>query len=99
MIVDNCSKKLHNELTKICTKRESTISLLTIEYDVRDDLPEETEVFRLEPASVELIAKLILRRYDNINQTNSFKIAEFAGGNARLAIALANTIRKGESLL
>ena len=51
LIVDNCPPDLHRRLTQICSRPESTVSLLTVEYDVRDDLPEETTVFRLEPAS------------------------------------------------
>ena len=58
MIVDNCPPDLHRQLTKTCSGSHSTVSLLTVEYDVRDDLAEETSVFRLEPASEELIEKL-----------------------------------------
>ena len=51
LIIDNCPPDLHRTLAKICSEQQSNISLLTIEYDVRDDIPEETSVFRLEPAS------------------------------------------------
>ena len=45
LIIDNCSLELHRKLTKLCTS--SMVSLLTVEYDIRDDVPEETDVFRL----------------------------------------------------
>lgn len=96
LIVDNCSLELHRLLTKACAN--SRVSLLTVEYDIRDDLPEETDVFRLEPASDELIRKLLEKRYANISLPDIRTIAEFAGGNARVAIALANTLEKDESL-
>lgn len=96
LIVDNCSPELHRQLTKICA--QSLVSLLTIEYDIQDDLPEETDVFRLEPASTELIEKLLEKRFPLISPINASTMAEFAGGNARVAIALANTLKKGESL-
>lgn len=96
LIIDNCSLELHRKLTKACAG--SMVSLLTVEYDIRDDLPEETEVFRLEPSSDNLIEKLLEQRYPNISQINARTIAEFAGGNARVAIALANTLKQGESL-
>jgi len=96
LIIDNCSLELHRQLTRICVG--SKVSLLTIEYDIRDDLPEETDVFRLEPSSNDLIEKLLKRRYPHIGQINAQTIAEFASGNARVAIALANTLKKGESL-
>jgi hypothetical protein len=96
LIVDNCSVELHRTLTKLCT--DSMISLLTIEYDIRDDVPEETDVIRLEPSSNDLIEKLLERRFPHISQINIRTIVEFASGNARVAIALANTLKQGESL-
>jgi hypothetical protein len=98
LIVDNCPPELHRQLTVMCSKPESTVSLLTIEYDVRDDLPEETSVFRLKPASGQIIERLISKRYPHIGQVDARSIAEFSGGNARLAIALANTVQHGETV-
>lgn len=96
LIVDNCSLELHRKLTKLCAG--SMVSLLTVEYDIRDDVPEETDVFRMEPASQNLIEKLLEHRYPHISQINARTIAEFAGGNARVAIALASTLKQNESL-
>ena len=98
IIVDNCPPDLHRKLTTTCSSSESTVSILTVEYDVRDDLPEETSVFRLEPASEALIQKLLQLRYNHINNVNASTIANFSGGNARIAIALANTVQRGETL-
>ena len=100
LIIDNCPPDLHCRLTQVCSTQNSTVSLLTVEYDVRDDLPEETSVFRLEPASEEIIEKLILSRenFAHISQIDARTIARISGGNARVAIALANTIRLGETL-
>ncbi len=95
LIIDNCSPELHRQLTKLCAN--SSVSLLTVEYDIQDDLPEETDVFRLELASDKLIEKLLEKRYGHISQIDAIKIAEFASGNARVAIALANTLKQGES--
>ncbi|MEK4290420.1 hypothetical protein [Paenibacillus sp. FSL P4-0502] len=98
LIVDNCPPELHRRLTSICSAAGSQLSLLTVEYDVRDDQPEETEVYRLEPASSDLIEKIILNRFAHITEIGARTIAEFAGGNARIAIALAKTIEKGEDI-
>lgn len=98
LIVDNCPPDLHKRLVHVCSGSESTISLLTVEYDVRDDLPEETNVLRLDPASEKLIEQLIQRRFQHIGQVDAQTIAEFSGGNARVAIALASTVRQGETL-
>jgi hypothetical protein len=98
LIVDNCPPDLHRRLTELCTQQHSNVSLLTIEYDIRDDVPNETNVFKLEPASEELIEKLIKKRYLYISQVDAHTIAHFSGGNARIAIALANTVNHDETL-
>ena len=101
MIVDNCPPDLHRCLAQTCSKSHSTVSVLTVEYDIRDDIPEETTgIFRLEPASDDLIKKLVFNRFNHIGQLNAWKIAELSGGNARIAIALAlaNTVEHGQTL-
>ncbi len=98
LIVDNCPPDLHRRLTDQCTKQESKISLLTVEYDIREDQPEETEIFCLKPSSNELIEKILLLRFDYISLVDVHTIANFSSGNARVALALAKTIKRGESL-
>ncbi len=98
LIVDNCSPELHRSLTRICKANDSQIILLTVEYDVKDDEPEETEVFRLEPASDELIEKLMRTRFKYFNEIDARVIAKASGGNARIAFALASRIKRGESI-
>jgi hypothetical protein len=98
LAVDNCTPLLHRRLTSVCSDSDSMVSLVTVEYDVREDQPEETDVFHLEPASNEIIEKIILNRFEYISQVDARSIAEFSGGNARIAIALGNTIRRGESV-
>lgn len=98
LAIDNCPPDLHRCLTSVCAASGSLVSLITVEYDVREDQPEETEVFRLEPASIGLIEKVIKARFSYVNQIAARTIAEFSGGNARIAIALANTIKQGENL-
>ncbi|WP_063563846.1 hypothetical protein [Paenibacillus sp. O199] len=97
LIVDNCPPDLHNHLTKLYAN-DNYISLVTIEYDVRDDQPEQTAVFRLEPSSTELIEKVISRRFQHINSVTVRQIAKISGGNARVAIAIARTISIGDNI-
>jgi hypothetical protein len=98
LAIDNCPPDLHRRLTSVCSASGSLLSLITVEYDVREDQPEETEIFRLEPASINLIEKMIQARFSYISQVDSRTIADFSGGNARIAIALANTMKRGENL-
>jgi len=98
VIVDNCPPELHHKLAQACGAPKSTVSLLTIEYDVRDNLPEETDVIRLEPASSEAIQALLSKRFTHIGEVDARTIADFSGGNFRVAIALANTVEPGQTL-
>jgi hypothetical protein len=98
LIVDNCASDLHRRLSEACRAPGSLLSVVTVEYDIRDDDPEETDVFRLEPSSADLIEKLVRARFKSISQVDARTIAGVSGGNARIAIALAGTIKKNESI-
>ncbi|MEN6669092.1 hypothetical protein AAJP47_01825 [Psychrobacter sp. B38] len=97
VIVDNCGQDLHSSLTKTIRQSEK-ISLLTIEYDVNDGLPEETSVYRMQPTTIDLIKKVIERHYTELEGINISKIADFSGGNYRLALAIASNIDKSDNL-
>ena len=91
LIVDNCQQELHQRLSEVCRQEPSKLSVLTVEYDIREDEPEGTEVFTLEPSSPELIEELLRGRFRTISQIDAHTIADFSGGNARTALALAAT--------
>ncbi|MCJ9668524.1 MULTISPECIES: hypothetical protein [unclassified Neorhizobium] len=98
LIVDNCPPDLHRRLSDLCSAADSTVSVLTIEYDVRDDQPEGTQVVTLDTSSLELIQTLVGRRYPHLSQVDTRTIAEASGGNARIALALAGTVGRSESI-
>lgn len=98
LVVDNCPPELHQRLSDVCRKPKSKVSVITIEYDIREDHPEGTQVFTLEASSLELIEKIVRRRFPDISQTDARTTAEFSGGNARIAIALAATIEHNETI-
>jgi hypothetical protein len=98
LIIDNCPPDLHRRLSDLCTAPGSTVSILTVEYDVRDDQPEGTQVVTLDTSSPELIEKLVARRYPHLSQIDARTIAEASGGNARIAIALADTVGLSETI-
>jgi hypothetical protein len=98
LVVDNCPPELHRRLAELCGGPNSTLSVLTIEYDVRDDHPEGTQVVKLDTSSPELIETLIRRRYFHLSQVDARAIAAASGGNARIAIALAETVERSDSI-
>ena len=94
LIVDNCASELHARLNSIVKKPSSDLSVLTVEYDIREDQPEGTEVFEVQVASIDLVDKLLRQRFPRISRIDSRTAAEFSGGNARIAVALAETVEK-----
>ena len=98
VIVDNCPPDAHRSLAKELSRTASGVGLLTIEYDIRDDLPEETEVYRLLPSSENLIDTLLRRHAPRLSAIDRERLAEWSAGNTRLALALARQVGTGESL-
>jgi hypothetical protein len=98
LIVDNCPPDLHRRLADLCLSADSSVSVLTVEYDIREDQPEGTEVVRLDTSSEDLIEKLVRLRFPNVSHVDARTIAEVSGGNARIAIALAGTIQGTETI-
>ncbi len=98
VVVDNCNPATHRVLAQIVAAHASILSLITVEYDVADDEPEETRVFRLEPASEKILVDILKHLTPQVSQVDRHRIAEFSGGNARVALALAKTVHDHESL-
>tara|TARA_A100001391_G_scaffold153410_2_gene111247 strand:- start:19014 stop:22856 length:3843 start_codon:yes stop_codon:yes gene_type:complete len=97
-IIDNCGIALHRKLVARLQKSGAPVSLITVEYDIADETPENTDVFKLEPASNEIIDEILQKRYPNLTNPEIGTITAFSEGNFRIALALAETARNGESL-
>ena len=98
VVIDNCGPDTHKRLTNIVKCSTSRLKLITVEYDIRDDLPEDTLCYRLEGASEKVITKLLKDRYSSVSDSDADRIAEFSDGNARVAFALASTVETGGEL-
>ncbi len=94
LAIDNCTPEMHRRLTEIVKADGSTVSLLTVEYDIQDDEPEGTDVFVLDTSSAALIEQLVARRFPSLSQVDAPTIAGLSGGNARVALALAEVAPK-----
>ena len=71
---------------------------MTVEYDIRTDTPNDTQVFRLENGSIDLVEKIVMEQLPRISRVDVRTIAEFSGGNSRVAIALASAVGQTGSL-
>lgn len=98
LILDNCAKEEHAHIAARVRTAGSGLKLLTIEYDIRDDTPQTTDVVRLVARGTQITEKLIARRFSRLAGPMALRIAEFSDGNARLAIALAGAMKDTVSL-
>ncbi|MDK9556088.1 hypothetical protein QQF73_00525 [Marinobacter sp. M216] len=98
MILDNCPSELHSSLASKVSAASGEVSLITVEYDIREDKPQTTEVIHIEAVGPEVAELLLIRRFPNIGQINARRIAEFADGNARVSLAIAERVEEGEGL-
>ena len=98
LVIDNCSEQLHRAINQRCCQENSTVRLLTVEYDIKEDVPTETDVYRLQASDNQLIEALISQRYPDVSQIDRATIAAFSEGNTRVALALAESVLHGGSL-
>ena len=98
LVIDNCPPDIHRQLSDIDRAAGATISVITVEYDIREDQPEGTNVFRLDTSSLSLIETLVAKRRPGISQIDAHRIAEFSGGNASVALALGGAVAKNETV-
>ena len=98
VVVDNCSSALHSQLAGCVRQTKNDIQLITIEYDIREDQPGMTDVIKIEADGVNIAKSLVRRRYPGIDQPNAERVANFAGGNARITLALAGNVSVGENV-
>ena len=97
VVLDNCPSDAHNRLAGLVSSSPK-LHLITVEYDIREDKPEVTSVVRIDADGTEIAEKLVARRHPSLGQVNVGRIAEFSGGNARLALALADSVSERDSL-
>jgi hypothetical protein len=98
LVIDNCPPDLHRNLAGRLSRGGGPVRLITVEYDLRDDHPDMTEVVRIEAEGPEIAARLVGRRHPGLSPFDTERLAELAGGNARLALALADSAPKTGSL-
>lgn len=98
LVVDNCPATLHSHLSEIVRRPGSAVRLLTIDYDVADDAADGAVVVRLEPSSEALVEALLHRRLPHLSTAARARLAAFAGGNARVALAIGRRAADGANL-
>lgn len=98
LVVDNCPPDTHQALARYLAKARSRIRLITVEYDVRADRPEETDFVRVEAEGSGIVEALLRRRRPDLSSGDARRLADLAQGNARLGLALAQAAPETGSL-
>lgn len=88
IVVDNCSQRLHGQLAQIVKRDTSCASVLTIDYDV-DGEGTPGLLVTLEDNSEKVLRDLLEQRFPKLSQAERNHLAEFSGGNARIALKIA----------
>lgn len=92
MVLDNCPHATHRSVAEVARRAGSTISLLSIDYDIAPDSPPDTLGARISPPSEGLIETFLECQYPDLNVKDRRRICMFSGGNFRIAAVLANTV-------
>lgn len=98
VIVDNCGADTHSRLTQLVRHRVSNVTLLTIEYDLTDDIPEATQCYEMRGSSSDVLETILLDRSRQLSQIDARRLAELSEGNARIAFAIASTLDQTTNL-
>ena len=97
IIVDNANVAIHGQLAEIARRPGSRISALTIDYDMGDEKP-AGQLVALGENSELVLMSLLQQRVPALSEAECRHLAEFSGGNARIALKIAEGADKGIDL-
>lgn len=97
VVVDNCTARTHGQLAEIVKRGLSRASLLTIDYDVGGEKPAGMVVTLGENSEL-VLQSVLSQRAPRLNDAERRHLAEFSGGNARIALKLAEAGGAGVDL-
>lgn len=98
VIVDNCLKEQHSKLAKLVNSTNSSLSLLTIEYDAKEDDVIETDNYYMASSENTIIERYLKNCFPEIHHANIGKIVETSGGNFRMARYFAVSVEKNKPI-
>jgi hypothetical protein len=100
VVVDECPLDLHEKLEPIAVAPDSTLSLLTLDYDPGSHpRSPRCRFFSLETLGLEPMKELLRRSHAHVPDAHLARIAEFAQGYPRMAHLLVEAIQDGREHL
>ncbi|NKJ43190.1 hypothetical protein [Novosphingobium sp. SG720] len=97
IVVDNCAQRTHNQLAQIVGHKLSRASLLTIDYDIGSEQP-LGRLVALGNNSEDILYAVLKQRFPQLTDAEWRHLAQFSGGNARIALKIAETGAEGGDL-
>ncbi len=95
IVADNCPGSIHAQVSTIVSRPAGRTSLLTIDHELDDSGMDGSLVVRMGDNSPEALAGLLAQRCPWLTGTETSHLADFAGGNARVALKIAEGSRDG----
>lgn len=102
LIVDNCSKDLHNYLTSIISNRDSKLSLITISTDPEErinelDHDQNTQLIILDSQQCKKTVEQILRKnFTEFQEDEQLLLIDFSSGLSLVATLMAQNPDRGK---
>lgn len=97
LVVDNANAAIHSQLAEIAGRAGSRISVLTIDYDVGGEKAAGLLV-TLEANSEAVLISILEQRFPMLSDAERRHLAQFSGGNARIALNIAEGAAEGVDL-
>lgn len=97
IVVDNCALPRHNQLAQLVGHKLSRASLLTIDYDIGGEKV-AGQLVALGGNSEGVLNSVLAQRFAHLSEPERNHLAHFSGGNARIALKIAETAGPGVDL-
>lgn len=97
LVVDNANAAIHGQLAEIARRAGGHIGVLTIDYDMGGEKPAGLLGALGETSEIVLIS-LLEQRVPTLSEAECRHLAQFSGGNARIALKIAEGTNKGIDL-
>ena len=94
VVLDNCPLTLHNIISTLISSKGSKIKLITIEYDIVDNLSQDTDVVKLNTCDTDIATALVLKHFGYISTPDAHKIAKLAEGKFKNVFGCGRSIER-----
>ena len=90
IVVDDCDRKLHDQLAQEIKHRDSKLNLLTLDFVAEEESDATDPILTLRQGGNEVIRGILKQSYQGLGDTDLDRIVEFAQGFPQMAVLLAD---------